>query len=84
MHGGWLYKFLILKNLHLLLFYLLTIITHAAGLRKFLGKIRSPAVVYNAEEEDYFTRGGMGITNMVQHKMEIYNSNPTKLSVLRR
>ena len=59
------------------LFYILTMITQAARLRNFLGKIQSLAVVYNVEEEDYFTGGGMGVTNMVQHKMEIYDSKPT-------
>ena len=44
-------------------------ITHAAGLIKFLGKIQSPVVVYNAEDEDYFVRGGMGVTTMGQHNM---------------
>ena len=34
------------------LFYLLPMRTHAAGLSKFLGKIRSLAVVYNIEGED--------------------------------
>ena len=52
-------------------------ITHAAGLSKFLGKIRSPEVVYKLEEEDYFTGGGMGATNMVKHNMEISNYKPT-------
>ena len=50
--------------------------THATGLRKFLGKVRSLAVVYNAEEEYYFAGGGMGVTNVGQHKMEIYDSKP--------
>ena len=52
-------------------------ITHATGLSKLLVNIRSPAVVYNAEEEDYFTGGGMGVTNVVQHKVEISESKPT-------
>ena len=52
-------------------------ITHAAGLSKSLGNIWSPAVVYNAEGEDYFVGGGMGVTNVGQHKMEISNSKPT-------
>ena len=52
-------------------------ITHATGLSKFLGNIRSLAVVCNAEEEDYFTGGGMGTTNVVHHKMEISDSKPT-------
>ena len=51
--------------------------THAAGLSKFLGKIRSLAVVYNIEGEDHFTGGGMGVTNKVQHKMDISDLNPT-------
>ena len=38
-----------LNTLSPCLFYLLTIITHATGLSKFLVKIRSSAVVYNAE-----------------------------------
>ena len=52
-------------------------ITHATGLRKFLGNIRSLAVVYNAEEEDYFTGVGMGVTTVDQHKMEISDFKPT-------
>ena len=52
-------------------------ITHVAGLRKFLGKIRSPAVVYKAEDEYYFIREGMGVTIMVQNKMEISDSKTT-------
>ena len=52
-------------------------ITHAAGLRKFLGKVWSPAVVYKAEYEDYFIGGGMGVTTAGQHKMEISDSKPT-------
>ena len=46
-------------------------ITNAEELSKLLGKIRSLTVVYNAEEEDYFTGRGMGVTNVVQ------NSKPT-------
>ena len=34
-------------------------------------------MVYNAEEEDYFSRGGMGATTVVQHKMDISESKPT-------
>ena len=34
-------------------------------------------MVYNAEEEDYFTGGGMGFTNVAQKEMEIYDSKPT-------
>ena len=34
-------------------------------------------MVYNAEEEYYFIGVGMEVTNMVQHKMEISDSNPT-------
>ena len=52
-------------------------ITHAAVLRNFLGRNRSPAVVYNAEEEEYFTGGGMGVTNVGQHKIEISYFKPT-------
>ena len=52
-------------------------ITHATVLSKFLDNIRSPSVVYNTEEEDYFTRGGMGTTTLVQHKTEISESKPT-------
>ena len=51
-------------------------ITHAAGLSKFFGKIRSPEVVYKAEDEAYFIGGGMGITTVGQHKMEISDSKP--------
>ena len=68
MHGGLLYKFFFINNLSPLLIHLLTMITHAAVLSKFLGKIRSPAVVYNVGDEDYFVGGGMGVTTMVQHK----------------
>ena len=52
-------------------------ITHATGLRKFLGKIWSTAVVYKAEDEDYFIGGGMGVTTVGQHKMQISDSKPT-------
>ena len=52
-------------------------ITHATGLSKFWGNIRSPAVIYNEKEEDYFTGGGMGVTAVVQHKMDISDSKPT-------
>ena len=52
-------------------------ITHAEGLSKFLGKIRSLVVVYNAEEEDYFTGVGMGVTNVGHHKTKITDSKPT-------
>ena len=52
-------------------------ITHAAGLSKFLGKIWSLVVVYKSEDEEYFVRGGMGVTTVGQHKMEIYDSKPT-------
>ena len=52
-------------------------ITHAAGLSKFLVNIWSPSVVYNMERNDYFAGGGMGVTNVGQHKMEISNSKPT-------
>ena len=43
----------------------------------FLGKIRSLAVVYKAEGEYSFIGGGMGVTTMVKHKMEISYSKPT-------
>ena len=71
MHGGLLYKFSFLNTLSLILIYLLTMVTHAAGLSKLLGNIRSPEVVHNAEDEDYFVGRGMGVTTMGQHKMEI-------------
>ena len=70
-------SFFSLNSLTPCLFYLLPMITHDAVLSKYLGKIRSPAVVYNSEEEDYFTGGGMGVTNMVRHKMEISDSKHT-------
>ena len=35
-----------------LLFYSLMMITHATGLSTFLDRIRSPAVVYNVEEQN--------------------------------
>ena len=44
-------------------------ITHAAGLSKFLGKIRSPEVIYNADDEDYVIGVGVGVTTVGQHKM---------------
>ena len=77
MHGGLLYKLFFLNTLSPFLIHLLTMITHATGLSKFLGKIRSPAVVYNAEDKYYFVRGGMGVTTMGQHKMEISDSKTT-------
>ena len=77
MHICLLYKFFFLNTLSPLLIHLPTIITHAAGLRKFLDKIRSPAVVYNAEDEDYFVGVVMGVTTMGHHKMEISDSKPT-------
>ena len=52
-------------------------ITHAAGLTKFLVKIWSPTVVYNVEEEYYFTRGGMGVTSVVHYNTEISDSKTT-------
>ena len=52
-------------------------ITHATVLSKFLDNIRSPSVVYNTEEEDQFTEGGVGFTNVVQNNMEIFDSKPT-------
>ena len=52
MHGGLLYKLFFLNTLSPILIHLLTMITHATGLSKFLGKIRSLVVVYNAEYED--------------------------------
>ena len=51
--------------------------THATVLSNLLGKIRYQSVVYNAKEQDYFTRGGMGDTTLVQHKMEVSDSKPT-------
>ena len=77
MYGGLLYKFFFINTLSLLLIHLLKMITHAAGLSKFLGKIRSPVVVYNTEDEDYLVRGGMGVTTMGQHNIEISDSKPT-------
>ena len=59
--------------------------TNEAGLIKFLGKIRSPEVVYKAKYEDYFIGGGMDVTTVGQHKMEIYdpklNSKPSSNKV---
>ena len=77
MHGGLLYRFFFLNTLSPLLIHLLTMITHAAGLIKFLGKIWSAAEVYKAEDEDYFIGGGMGVTTMGKHKIEISDSKPT-------
>ena len=77
MHGGLFYKLFLLNTLSPLLIHLLTMISHAAGLSKFLGNIRSPVVVYKAEDEDYFIGGGMGIITMGQHKMKISDSKIT-------
>ena len=66
-----------LNTLYLYLLYLVPTITHDSGLIKFLGKIRSTTLVFNVEEEKYFTGGGMGVTNVVQHKMNISESKPT-------
>ena len=52
-------------------------ITRAVRLRNLLGKIWYPAVVYKAEDEYYFIRGGMGVTTVGQHKIEISDSKPT-------
>ena len=52
MHGGLLYKLFFLNTLSLLLICLIIMITHATGLSKLLGKIRSPEVVYKAEGDD--------------------------------
>ena len=49
--------------------HLLTMITHATVLSKLLGNIWSLSVVYKAEDEEYFIGEGMGVTNVVQHKM---------------
>ena len=68
MHGGVLKKSCFLNNLSPLLIHLLTMITHAAGL-KLLGNIRFPKVVYNAEDEDRFLWGRIGVTTMGQHNM---------------
>ena len=76
MHGGLLYKFF-LNTLSPLLTHLLTMITHAAGLSKFLGKIQYPAVIYKAEDEDYLIGGGMGVITVGQHNMEISDSKLT-------
>ena len=50
---------------------------NTAVLSKFLGNIWSPAVVYKAEYEDYFIRGGMEVIPMDQNNMEISESKPT-------
>ena len=60
MHGGLLYKLFFLNTLSPLLIHLIAMITHAAGLSKFFGKIRSPEVVYKAEDEAYFIGGRNG------------------------
>ena len=52
-------------------------ITHAAALSNILGKIQSPALVYKAEDEYYFIRGGTGVIIVGQHKMEISDSKHT-------
>ena len=69
MHGGLLYKLFFRSTLSLLLIHLIIMITHAAGLSKFLVNIRSTAEIYKAEDEYYFIRGGMGVTTVDQHKM---------------
>ena len=69
MHGGLLYKLFFLNTLSPILIHLIKMLTYAAGLKKFLGKIRSPAVVYKAEDEDYFVGWGMGITTVGHHKI---------------
>ena len=69
MHGGLLYRFFFLNTLSPLLFHLLTMIPHAAGFIKFLGKILSTAVIYKAEDWNYFIKEGMGVTTVGQHNM---------------
>ena len=77
MHGGLLYKFFLKNTLSPLLIYFLTMITHAAGLSNFLVNIRSPSVVYKAEDGGNFVGGGMGVITVGQHLMEISDSKPT-------
>ena len=77
MHGGLLYKLLFPNTLSLLSIKFPTMINNAPALNKFLGKIQSSAVVYKAEDEDYFIGGGMGFKTIVKHKMEISDSKPT-------
>ena len=77
MFEGLLYKLFFLNTLSPLLTHLLKMIPNTAGLSKFLGKIRSLSVVYNEEDKDYFFGGGMGVTTMDQHKLEISDSKPT-------
>ena len=60
MYGGLSYKLFFINTLSTLLIHLLTMITHAAVLSKFLGNIRYPEVVYKEEDEDYFIGGGNG------------------------
>ena len=84
MNGDLLYKFFFLNILSPLLIHLLTMINHATGLSKLLGNIRSPAVVYKAENEDYFIGGGMGVTNVGQHNMEISDSKPTSKTLSKK
>ena len=54
-----------------------------------MGKTRSPAVLYNVEEQNYFTEEGMGATTPVHHNMEVSDSNTTsnpysnKVSIVR-
>ena len=57
MHGGLLNKLFLLNTLSPILIHLLMMITHSTVLIKFLGKIRSLAEVYQAEDKDYFIRG---------------------------
>ena len=74
-----------LNTLSPYLFYLLPMITHYTGLSNFLSKIRSPEVVYNAEEEDYLDGLGVGVTNMAQQNMDTSDSksisNPSSKKV---
>ena len=77
MHGGLLYRLFFLNTLSPLLIPLLIIITHAVGLRNCLGKIWSPEVIYNADDEDYVIGVGVGVTTVGQHKMENSDSKPT-------
>ena len=32
---------------------------------------------YNVEDEDYFVEGGIGVTTIRKHNIEIYDSKPT-------
>ena len=42
-----------------------------------MGNVRSPVVLYNTDEQGYFTKGVIGATTFVQPKMEVPDSKTT-------